>query len=86
MPRKAFTAAAEPSQPAAEQIAGGAGTDRKIGTDEPKQRFSLDIPASLHRRFKTACAASGRRMGRELLTMVERRTAGLERDTAISPK
>ena len=90
MARKAFTAAPKPSQPTAEQVAayekGGLGTDRKVGMTEPKQRFSLDIPADLHRRFKTACAASGRKMGCELLVMVERRTAELEQEAGITPK
>ena len=90
MARKAFTAAPKPSQPTAEQIAayekGGPGTDRRIGMKEPKQRFSLDIPASLHRRFKAACAAGGRKMGHELLAMVENRTLELEQEIGMHPK
>lgn len=88
MAKKMFTAVPRPSQPTGAQIEayerGGPGTDRKTGIKEPRQRFSMDIPAGLHRRFKTACAATGRKMGRELLVMIEKRTAELEQETGTS--
>jgi len=47
-------------------------------TKEPTARLSLDIPAELHSRFKSACARSRLKMTTELLALIERRTAELE--------
>jgi hypothetical protein len=46
---------------------------------ESMKRLSIDMPASLHRRFKLACTASDRVMVPEILAFIERRTAELER-------
>ena len=48
------------------------------GRDEPIKRLSVNLPESLHTRFKTACSATNRRMIGEVLDFVERRTAELE--------
>ena len=36
--------------------------------------LSIDMPASLHRRFKVACTASDKIMAEEVLALIERRT------------
>jgi hypothetical protein len=41
-----------------------------------RKRLTVDLPASLYRRFKAACV--GRTMAEEVLALVERRTAELE--------
>ena len=48
--------------------------------NEPKKRISVDVPASLHRRFKTACSATGRQMVSELRDLIEARILELERE------
>jgi hypothetical protein len=41
--------------------------------------LSIDMPASLHRRFKVACTAADKIMAEEVLALIERRTAELEK-------
>ena len=45
---------------------------------EPVKRLSVNLPASLHTRFKTVCSATNRRMASEIANLVERRTKELE--------
>jgi len=45
---------------------------------EPTQRLSIDLPKSLHRRFKTACVKADKKMLAEVMDFVVRRTAELE--------
>jgi hypothetical protein len=45
---------------------------------EPTQRLSIDLPKSLHRRFKTACAKTDKKMLAEVTDFVVRRTVELE--------
>ena len=73
---------------------GGAGQDRqthfpvktemrepsKVGKQEPTRRLSVDIPQSLHRRFKTACSKTDRKMVIEVAEFIKRRTAELEQE------
>ena len=47
---------------------------------EPTRRLSVNLPESLHTRFKTACSATSRRMVREIPGFVARRTEELERE------
>ena len=47
---------------------------------EPLKRLSVDMPAPLHRRFKTVCSATDRRMVAEVIAMIERRCAELEEE------
>jgi hypothetical protein len=47
---------------------------------EPMRRLSIDIPASLHRRFKTACSKNDKRMQTEVESFIVKRTAELEKD------
>ena len=42
------------------------------------KRLSIDMPASLHRRFKLACVSAEKLMVEEVLAFIERRTAELE--------
>jgi hypothetical protein len=46
---------------------------------ERVKRLSIDMPVSLHRRFKVACAATDKVMVEEVLAFIERRTAELEK-------
>lgn len=82
MTQKKFTKIPNPGQPSADQIAayekGGVGTDRNNNQETAMQRFSLDMPVNLRRRLKIACAATGRKMGPEVLGLVEKRTKELE--------
>ncbi|MEE4211654.1 MAG: hypothetical protein V2I43_20600 [Parvularcula sp.] len=96
MSKKTFSAAPKPKQqPTDDQILaferGGAGHDTKgaapqpakAAPAEPTKRLSLDLPASTHTRFKTACSATGRKMVAELQAYIERRTAELEEEAGI---
>ena len=47
---------------------------------EPSRRLSIDLPESLHRRFKTACSRTDKKMLAEVTDFIKRRTAELERD------
>ncbi len=91
MSKKSFTAAPRPKQLTAESIdayvQGGAGHDTAATPvpepatkpkDIPMKRLSIDMPEDAHRRFKVACAATGRKMAAELTAFIERRTAELE--------
>lgn len=90
MSKKTFATAPRPKPLAPEAIdayvRGGAGHD----TTEPlapeaagkpadvaMKRLSIDLPEEAHRRFKVACAATGRKMATELTAFIERRTAEL---------
>jgi hypothetical protein len=100
MSKKTFTTAPKPRQPTAEEIEAfeknGAGHDRQstpvatapaIATPaEPTKRLSLDLPASVHTRFKTACSATGRKMVGEIEDFIKRRTAELEVEAGITRK
>lgn len=59
---------------------------KAAATDEPTKRLSLDLPASLHTRFKTACSANDRKMGGELQAYIEARTKELEDEAGITQK
>ncbi len=82
---KTFKTAPTPvKQPTAEQVVafvhGGAGKAKAAAaTKEPTARLSLDIPVTLHTRFKVACARSRVKMTSEILDFIERRTQELER-------
>jgi hypothetical protein len=100
MSKKTFTAAPKPRQPTAEEIEayekGGTGHDRHAAlaatepaastSAEPIKRLSLDLPASVHTRFKTACSATGRKMVSEIQDFIEHRIAELEAQAGITRK
>lgn len=95
MSKKTFSAAPRPKQPTDDQILaferGGAGHDKATRQPEkvigePAKRLSLDLPESVHTRFKTACSATGRKMGAELQSFIEQRTQELEAEAGITRK
>jgi len=96
MSKKTFSAAPMPKQPTDDQIAafeqGGTGHDKPVHakaikrTEEPSKRLSLDLPQSVHTRFKTACSATGRKMVKELQDYIEQRTSELEKEAGITHK
>lgn len=45
---------------------------------EPIVRLTIDLPESVHTRFKAACAATRRKMVQEVRIMIEQRTEQLE--------
>ena len=45
---------------------------------EPTKRLSLDLPETVHRRFKTACSATDTKMVAEVMEFIEKRTVELE--------
>lgn len=51
--------------------------------DEPTKRLSLDIPASLHKRFKIACAATDTKMTDEVVRYIQKRSTALEKKSGI---
>ena len=92
MSKKTFSAAPKP-KPTDDQIVaferGGKGHDvaaKKAVVGESTKRLSLDLPASTHTRFKTACTATSRKMADELKDFIEKRTAELEKEAGISHK
>ena len=52
----------------------------KAEKSEPTRRLSVDLPESLHRRFKTACSRADKKMLAEVTNFIKRRTAELEKD------
>lgn len=52
----------------------------KITAEEPTKRLNLDLPASVHTRFKTACSATSRKMAGEVQMLIEQRTSELEQE------
>ncbi len=96
MSKKAFSKAPKPGQPTDDQILaferGGVGHDKhpatppSADTREPTKRLSIDLPESVHTRFKTACSATGRKMVGELLDLIEERTSELEKEAGITRK
>lgn len=98
MSKKTFASAPKPKQPTDDQILaferGGAGHDTKAtapaptkaASEEPTKRLSLDLPASMHTRFKTACSATDRKMVSEIQVFIEQRTTELEDEAGITRK
>ncbi|GFE52575.1 hypothetical protein So717_43280 [Roseobacter cerasinus] len=99
MSKKTFSAAPKPKpQPTDDQILtferGGAGHDTTSPSkpaanktsEEPSKRLSLDLPASIHTRFKTACSATNRKMVSEIQAFINARTIELEEEAGIVRK
>jgi hypothetical protein len=100
MSKKTFAAAPKPKQPTVEEIEAfekeGVGHDRRpnvaAGTpaiatpSQGTKRLSLDLPENVHRRFKTACSATGRKMVTELQDFIARRITELEIEAGITRK
>lgn len=100
MAPKTFSQAPKPKPLTDDEIAaferGGVGHDngavarggakRVATTQEPMKRLSLDLPASKHRRFKTACSATGHKMVEEIEAFIDARTVELEVQAGITRK
>lgn len=100
MATKTFSKAPKPKQLTDDQITayekGGVGHDngtlttvkpkREVSAQEPAKRLSLDLPETKHRRFKTACSATGTTMVQEIEAFIDSRTAELEAEAGISRK
>ena len=96
--QKNFATAPKPAkQPTDDQIAaferGGTGHDTPgvqavavKARAEPTKRLSLDLPHSMHTRFKTACSATSRKMVSELHAFIATRTEELEKEAGITHK
>jgi hypothetical protein len=52
----------------------------KAEMPQPMRRLSVDLPQSLHRRFKTACSKADKKMVVEVMDFIQRRTVELERE------
>ena len=68
-------------------------TARRPGTERARRarpgrpkRLSLDLPESKHRRFKTACSATGHKMVQEIEAFIDARTTELEAQAGITRK
>ena len=100
MATKTFSQAPKPKPLTDDEISaferGGVGHDngtraldrpkRPAPPQEPTKRLSLDLPESKHRRFKTACSATGHKMVEEIETFIDARTAELEAQAGITRK
>jgi hypothetical protein len=60
--------------------------ERIAPPQERTKRLSLDLPESKHRRFKTACSATGHKMVEEIEAFIDVRTAELETEAGITRK
>jgi hypothetical protein len=100
MAPKTFSQAPKPKPLTDDDIAaferGGGGHDNgTLATDrgqrvapvqERMKRLSLDLPESKHRRFKTACSATGHKMVEEIEAFIDARTTELEAQAGITRK
>lgn len=82
MPRKSFSRAPKPpphkSLEDFEKRGRGHDTAKKLASQEPVARFTIDMPRRLHKRFKAACTLADTSMKKEILLAVERRISQLE--------
>ena len=60
-------------------VSSGASADKQ--SNEPVERVSIDVPESLHTRFKVACAKIKSKMATEIIAFIERRVVELENET-----
>ncbi|HZV20243.1 MAG TPA: hypothetical protein VE986_01720 [Hyphomicrobiales bacterium] len=60
----------------------GSNKAAETAKEESVARLSIDLPKTLHRRFKTACAKADLKMATEVTALIEHRTAELEQDLA----
>jgi len=82
MPRKSFSRAPKPSTHKSiedfEKRGRGHDTARKLASQEPVARFTIDMPKRLHMRFKAACTLVDTSMRDEIILAVEERISELE--------
>lgn len=53
---------------------------------EPIKRLSINLPESLHTRFRTACSATNRKMIAEIRRFVTHRTEELEEEAGLTDR
>jgi len=53
---------------------------------EKTKRLSIDLPQSMHLRFKTACSATQSKMTKEIEAFICKRTCELEKESGIIQK
>lgn len=82
MPKKSFSRAPKPPAQRSledfERRGRGHDTAEKLASHEPVARFTVDMPRSLHKRFKATCTLAGKSMKNEILLAVEERISELE--------
>ena len=64
-----------------ERIAGG-----PVSEPEPIKRLSINLPESLHTRFRTACSATNRKTITEIRRSVTRGTEELEDESGLTDR
>lgn len=71
----------EPTNPVMrEPTETGLGEATNVEKTEPTRRLSIDLPHSWHRRFKTACSRTDKKMLAEVTEFIKRRTLELEKE------
>lgn len=53
-------------------------TSPEASSGEPMKRVSIDVPESLHTRFKVVCARTKSKMASEIVAFIEKRVSELE--------
>ena len=61
-----------------------AASDSLVSEPEPVKRLSINLPESLHTRFRTACCATNRKMTTEIRRFVTHRTEELEDEAGLT--
>jgi len=59
---------------------------KHVQEEGQKKRLSVDLPQSMHLRFKTACSATQRKMTKEIEAFISKRTNELEKEANINQK
>jgi hypothetical protein len=70
---KKVAISAKPAPAAREPSAEAWVKQRQVSADEPMKRFTIDVPAQLHRRIKAQCALQGVKMADEIRRLLEER-------------
>jgi hypothetical protein len=99
MAKKNFQSAPKPQSTVSRETIeafekGGVGNDKgkktvkpaTTGVQELTKRLSIDLPETVHQRFKTACSATSRKMTQEIEAFITKRTTELEEEAGIIRK
>jgi len=98
MAKKSFQSAPKPKRTISPEeidafVNRGVGSDSLAKTNKPSskvreqtKRLSIDLPQSLHLRFKTACSATEQKMTKEIENFIAKRTTELEKEAGITHK
>ena len=73
---KKVTLSVKPTEAAREATAEAWVQHGRHAVDEPMKRFTIDVPAHLHRRIKSQCALQGVKMADEIRRLLEERFPG----------